>query len=136
MSVINTFPSLLHVSDSIHLLLDGDLPCRANILVTELFDTELIGEGALPSYEHAHRHLVQVRGSEPSGVLHSHCLPCSVQPCRISLHPGPPFDSWQASSSGGSTAEKPLLLIPRCENPLHRWVPRPDDGRRMKGRIM
>uniref|UniRef100_A0A286XIM9 Protein arginine methyltransferase 7 n=1 Tax=Cavia porcellus TaxID=10141 RepID=A0A286XIM9_CAVPO len=39
---------------------DGDMPCRANILVTELFDTELIGEGALPSYEHAHRHLVQV----------------------------------------------------------------------------
>nr|XP_040136006.1 protein arginine N-methyltransferase 7 isoform X3 [Ictidomys tridecemlineatus] len=38
---------------------DGDMPCRANILVTELFDTELIGEGALPSYEHAHRHLVQ-----------------------------------------------------------------------------
>ncbi|EHB17053.1 Protein arginine N-methyltransferase 7 [Heterocephalus glaber] len=37
----------------------GDMPCRANILVTELFDTELIGEGALPSYEHAHRHLVQ-----------------------------------------------------------------------------
>ncbi|VTJ66338.1 Hypothetical predicted protein [Marmota monax] len=35
------------------------MPCRANILVTELFDTELIGEGALPSYEHAHRHLVQ-----------------------------------------------------------------------------
>ncbi|XP_046536876.1 protein arginine N-methyltransferase 7 isoform X2 [Equus quagga] len=38
---------------------DGDMPCRANILITELFDTELIGEGALPSYEHAHRHLVQ-----------------------------------------------------------------------------
>jgi len=33
---------------------------RANILVTELFDTELIGEGALPSYEHAHQNLVQV----------------------------------------------------------------------------
>ncbi|XP_045149851.1 protein arginine N-methyltransferase 7 [Echinops telfairi] len=40
---------------------EGDMPCRANILVTELFDTELIGEGALPSYEHAHRHLVQSR---------------------------------------------------------------------------
>ncbi|XP_039707812.1 protein arginine N-methyltransferase 7 isoform X1 [Pteropus medius] len=39
---------------------DGDMPCRANILITELFDTELIGEGALPSYEHAHRHLVQL----------------------------------------------------------------------------
>uniref|UniRef100_A0A8D0GIC5 Protein arginine N-methyltransferase n=1 Tax=Sphenodon punctatus TaxID=8508 RepID=A0A8D0GIC5_SPHPU len=38
---------------------DGDMQCRANILITELFDTELIGEGALPSYEHAHRYLVQ-----------------------------------------------------------------------------
>ncbi|XP_062317221.1 protein arginine N-methyltransferase 7 [Osmerus eperlanus] len=38
---------------------DGDMLTRANILVTELFDTELIGEGALPSYEHAHIHLVQ-----------------------------------------------------------------------------
>ncbi|XP_076878322.1 protein arginine N-methyltransferase 7 [Brachyhypopomus gauderio] len=38
---------------------DGDMQERANILVTELFDTELIGEGALPSYEHAHLHLVQ-----------------------------------------------------------------------------
>lgn len=40
---------------------DGDMQEKANILVTELFDTELIGEGALPSYEHAHLHLVQVR---------------------------------------------------------------------------
>ncbi|XP_075796455.1 protein arginine N-methyltransferase 7 isoform X2 [Pelodiscus sinensis] len=38
---------------------DGDMQCRANILITELFDTELIGEGALPSYEHAHKYLVQ-----------------------------------------------------------------------------
>ncbi|NXM70543.1 ANM7 methyltransferase, partial [Serilophus lunatus] len=38
---------------------DGDMECRANILVTELFDTELIGEGALPTYEHAHKYLVQ-----------------------------------------------------------------------------
>ncbi|XP_048014359.1 protein arginine N-methyltransferase 7 [Megalobrama amblycephala] len=38
---------------------DGDMQERANILVTELFDTELIGEGALPSYEHAHMHLVK-----------------------------------------------------------------------------
>ncbi|NWV59742.1 ANM7 methyltransferase, partial [Malurus elegans] len=37
----------------------GDMQCRANILVTELFDTELIGEGALPTYEHAHKYLVQ-----------------------------------------------------------------------------
>ncbi|XP_066504878.1 protein arginine N-methyltransferase 7 [Hoplias malabaricus] len=38
---------------------DGDMQEKANILVTELFDTELIGEGALPSYEHAHLHLMQ-----------------------------------------------------------------------------
>ncbi|XP_074142463.1 protein arginine N-methyltransferase 7 isoform X2 [Sminthopsis crassicaudata] len=38
---------------------DGDMQCFANILVTELFDTELIGEGALPSYEHAHKNLVE-----------------------------------------------------------------------------
>ncbi|XP_053127167.1 protein arginine N-methyltransferase 7 isoform X2 [Hemicordylus capensis] len=38
---------------------DGDMQCRANILITELFDTELIGEGALPSYEHAHQYLVE-----------------------------------------------------------------------------
>lgn len=33
---------------------------KANVLITELFDTELIGEGALPSYEHAHQSLMQV----------------------------------------------------------------------------
>ncbi|CAF98945.1 unnamed protein product, partial [Tetraodon nigroviridis] len=38
---------------------DGDLETKANVLITELFDTELIGEGALPSYEHAHHNLVQ-----------------------------------------------------------------------------
>ncbi|NP_001017321.1 protein arginine N-methyltransferase 7 [Xenopus tropicalis] len=39
--------------------LDGDMKSKANILITELFDTELIGEGALPSYEHAQRNLMQ-----------------------------------------------------------------------------
>ncbi|MEQ2239690.1 Protein arginine N-methyltransferase 7, partial [Ilyodon furcidens] len=38
---------------------DGDMQEQANLLITELFDTELIGEGALPSYEHAHQHLVK-----------------------------------------------------------------------------
>lgn len=38
---------------------DGDMPEKANLLITELFDTELIGEGALPSYEHAHQNLVK-----------------------------------------------------------------------------
>lgn len=55
------FSGLSLASDAVSLYFsDGDMPCRANILITELFDTELIGEGALPSYEHAHRHLMQV----------------------------------------------------------------------------
>ena len=33
---------------------------RANILVTEVFDTELIGEGALVTYSHALKNLMEV----------------------------------------------------------------------------
>lgn len=39
----------------------GDMKQRANILVTEVFDTELIGEGALPTFKHAHEHLLEVK---------------------------------------------------------------------------
>ena len=35
-----------------------DMPHRANILVTEVFDTELIGEGAISTYNHAARELL------------------------------------------------------------------------------
>ncbi|XP_067651513.1 protein arginine N-methyltransferase 7-like [Haliotis asinina] len=37
---------------------DGDMPHRANVLVTEVFDTELIGEGAIGTFNHAHRELL------------------------------------------------------------------------------
>lgn len=37
----------------------GDLKERCNILVTEVFDTELIGEGALSTFSHAHKHLLE-----------------------------------------------------------------------------
>lgn len=39
---------------------NGDLPRRANLLVTEVFDTELIGEGALETFIHAHKELLEV----------------------------------------------------------------------------
>lgn len=39
---------------------DGDMPKRANILVTEVFDTELIGEGALSTFRHAQEFLLEV----------------------------------------------------------------------------
>ncbi|CAH2039388.1 unnamed protein product, partial [Iphiclides podalirius] len=38
---------------------NGDMKERANILVTEVFDTELIGEGALSTFSHAHKHLLE-----------------------------------------------------------------------------
>lgn len=38
---------------------DGDMARKANILVTEVFDTELIGEGAIGIFNHAHEHLLE-----------------------------------------------------------------------------
>lgn len=59
-----------------HFFPGGDLETKANVLITELFDTELIGEGALPSYEHAHQSLVQVSlhgfSSCPNGEITTH----------------------------------------------------------------
>lgn len=40
---------------------EGDMPRRANILVTEVFDTELIGEGAIGTFNHAHKYLLEVK---------------------------------------------------------------------------
>jgi type III protein arginine methyltransferase len=37
-----------------------DLDRRANILVTEVFDTDLIGEGAIETFRHANTHLLEV----------------------------------------------------------------------------
>ncbi|XP_039755743.1 protein arginine N-methyltransferase 7 [Pararge aegeria] len=37
----------------------GDMNEKANILVTEVFDTELIGEGALSTFYHAHQYLLE-----------------------------------------------------------------------------
>lgn len=36
-----------------------DIEQKANILVTEVFDTELIGEGAVKTYNHAHENLME-----------------------------------------------------------------------------
>ncbi|KAI0213029.1 Protein arginine N-methyltransferase 7 [Lamellibrachia satsuma] len=38
---------------------DGDMSERANILVTEVFDTELIGEGGIGTFHHAHKCLLK-----------------------------------------------------------------------------
>nr|XP_033328864.1 protein arginine N-methyltransferase 7-like isoform X1 [Megalopta genalis]XP_033328865.1 protein arginine N-methyltransferase 7-like isoform X2 [Megalopta genalis] len=38
---------------------DGDMPKKANILIAEVFDTELIGEGALSTFKHAYENLLE-----------------------------------------------------------------------------
>ncbi|VDO14257.1 unnamed protein product [Rodentolepis nana] len=43
---------------STELVIGEDMPRKANVLVAELFDTELIGEGALEVYQHAADHLL------------------------------------------------------------------------------
>lgn len=56
---------------------DGDMAKRANILVTEVFDTELIGEGALSTFRHAHENLLEVLILWFSYVtLYNNCLIC------------------------------------------------------------
>lgn len=37
-----------------------DMPCKADVIVTEIFDSELLGEGILPTMQHAVKHLLQV----------------------------------------------------------------------------
>ncbi|KAF2365363.1 S-adenosyl-L-methionine-dependent methyltransferase [Trinorchestia longiramus] len=56
----NGFSSKVRVvhKRSTELVVGEDLPERANLLVAELFDTELIGEGAIGTYDHARRHLL------------------------------------------------------------------------------
>ena len=44
---------------STSMVLNVDMPSRANILVAEVLDTELIGEGALETYRHAFENLME-----------------------------------------------------------------------------
>ncbi len=45
------------------------MPSKANILVTEVFDTELIGEGGIGTFHHAHKCLLEVSISYFSNLL-------------------------------------------------------------------
>ena len=54
------FPLNYPVSPLQITFVDKDLSERANLLVTEIFDSELIGEGVLPTIRHAHDNLLRV----------------------------------------------------------------------------
>ncbi|XP_034935175.1 protein arginine N-methyltransferase 7 isoform X2 [Chelonus insularis] len=58
---------------------NGDMKQKANILVTEVFDTELIGEGALSTFQHAHQVLLEKN--------------CIVIPCKATIY-GQLVESW------------------------------------------
>ena len=49
----------------------------ADLLVTEVFDTELIGEGAIETYTHAHQHLLQVNIHTYTHI-HKHLLQVDI----------------------------------------------------------
>jgi len=81
-----------------------DMQERANILITEVFDTELIGEGAISVFNHAHKHL-----------LTDDCL---VIPCEATIYAqvvdSDLADRWNrlqeieiATADGGSAAVAP-----------------------------
>ncbi len=55
-------------------VVDADLQRKANILVTEVFDTELIGEGAISTFHHAHKCLLEV-GTVANTHLHGFICP-------------------------------------------------------------
>ncbi|CAB3220456.1 unnamed protein product [Arctia plantaginis] len=59
---------------------DGDLKEKANILVTEVFDTELIGEGALSTFSHAHEYLLEKDCIvvPDSAVIYAQVVECST----------------------------------------------------------
>lgn len=42
---------------------DPDMASKADVIVTEIFDSALLGEGLLPSMRHSAKHLLKVRHS-------------------------------------------------------------------------
>jgi len=48
----------------------GEMPRKADILVMEIFDSELLGEGVLPTMRHAH----QVNSTHTHTHTHTHSL--------------------------------------------------------------
>jgi len=58
-----------------------DLEQRANILVTEVFDTELIGEGAIGTYNHANQHLLTKDRLVVPGVARIYAQVVSSKKC-------------------------------------------------------
>ncbi|KAL3150295.1 Protein arginine N-methyltransferase 7 [Trebouxia sp. C0010 RCD-2024] len=58
----------------------SSMPCKADIIVTEIFDSELIGEGILPTMRHAVKHLLKPDGIviPATAVVYGQLVECPV----------------------------------------------------------
>ncbi|XP_058066813.1 protein arginine N-methyltransferase 7 [Anopheles bellator] len=79
-----------------------DMDRRANVLVTELFDTELIGEGALATYRHALAHLLT---EDVLTIPHTATVFAQVVECPLAL-------GWQQLKTLSNADGDILLRIP------------------------
>lgn len=93
-----------------------DMERRANILVTEVFDTELIGEGAISTFNHAHRHLLtdDCLVVPSYGTLYAQVVESDMAARWNRLHPvsvdGHRLEVADASTSAASLALHDLQL--------------------------
>uniref|UniRef100_A0A0K8RJ21 Uncharacterized protein n=1 Tax=Ixodes ricinus TaxID=34613 RepID=A0A0K8RJ21_IXORI len=76
------------------------MPWKANILVTEVFDTELIGEGAIETFTHALRELL-----EPDAIVVPHAATIYAQ----AVH-SPFLRSFHTVSAVPVTGEQTVLV--------------------------
>ncbi|KAH8305910.1 hypothetical protein KR018_003205 [Drosophila ironensis] len=79
-----------------------DLPRRANLLVAELLDTELIGEGAIGIYNHAHEALL---------TEDALCIPARAR-CYAQVAQSPLAAQWNSLKTLASLDGEPLLRPP------------------------
>ncbi|KAH8253267.1 hypothetical protein KR032_004540 [Drosophila birchii] len=87
---------------STEILIGEDMPRRANLLVAELLDTELIGEGAISIYNHAHAELLT------EDVL---CIPARAR-CYAQVAQTPLAAQWNSLKTLPNLDGEPLLRAP------------------------
>jgi len=79
-----------------------DMPRKANLLVAELLDTELIGEGAIGIYNHAHAELL---------TEDAFCIPACAR-CYAQVAQSPLAAQWNSLKTLANLDGEPLLQPP------------------------
>lgn len=94
---------------STDLIVGNDIPRRANLLVTEVLDTELIGEGAIGIYNHAHEQLLT------DDVI---CIPSRAS-CWAQVVESPLAAQWNSmkiiANLDGDVLVKPPQAVKECK---------------------